>query len=305
MKKISRSLMNVAALSLLLSSPFAGARAEGPSLKELEKSHDRGLCIEQPSYVKNQEKQVQEAKPRQTAPKPVASTQKRVSDLVPVKRPVVKAKVMVAKGKMHPQQTKNHVQVIKHTVQPESSQSIQTVAYENDTVISAWLNKTGPNPKYKDGEKMEINVKASRDCNLTIYDFDGRGKLTQIFPNQFQPNSLVKGGDTVTIGGADSQFDYQLSMQPGEEKVKESIFIFAYPVSEAPLSIAMNRSDNASPFRSAEMTPEEYRKLVNQSKVFFSREVKVVAKSQNQIKPVSQETTQAPNKIELSLVIEK
>ncbi len=68
----------------------------------------------------------------------------------------------------------------------------------------------------------------------------------------------------------------------------------------------MNRPSD-SPFRSAEMTPEEYRKLVNQSKVFFSREVKVMPKAHGSVISVANvtESTTAPNKIELSLMVEK
>jgi hypothetical protein len=64
-----------------------------------------------------------------------------------------------------------------------------------------------------------------------------------------------------------------------------------------------------SPFRSADITMEQYRKLVNESKSYFSREVKITPKGQSQIKQVANEISanakSAPNKVELSFQIEK
>lgn len=314
-------LLTSVALSLFCGISFVGtAQAEGgkteePSADDLKNSKERGLFIEQPSYVKAPRKEaastekppaVNKSQPPKAGIK-VGSTKPalpavRTTSVVAKAKPKTTVKQpMVAKTKPAPSSA-GHIQVVKTT--PTSN--IKTVAYDGEAIISAWLNKPGETPTYKDGEKLEINVKASRDCNLTIYDYDGRGKLTQIFPNTYQQASLVKGGETVTIGGSDSQFEYQLSVNPGERKVNERIFVFAYPVSEAPLSIAMNRPSD-SPFRSAEMTPEEYRKLVNQSKVFFSREVKVMPKAHGSVISVANvtESTTAPNKIELSLMVEK
>jgi hypothetical protein len=65
--------------------------------------------------------------------------------------------------------------------------------------------------------------------------------------------------------------------------------------------VAMANIPN-SPFRTTQINIEEYRKLVNESKVFFAREIKVNAKSQ--IKNVAAKTVQsAPNKLELSFTI--
>ncbi len=309
------------ALSFLFGvSSFSAALAEGgkteePTADEMKNSKERGLFIEQPSYVKAPRKEATVQPPavnKNQQPKagvkvgttktPSLQTSKTAPVVARAKQKGTVKQPLVARSKPAQKTTAGHIQVVKNT----PVNNIKTVAYEGEAIISAWLNKPGETPTYKDGEKLEINVKASRDCNLTIYDYDGRGKLTQIFPNTYQQASLVKGGETVTIGGSDSQFEYQLSVNPGERKVNERIFVFAYPVSEAPLSIAMSRPSD-SPFRSADMTPEEYRKLVNQSKVFFSREVKVMPRAHGSVVSVANvtETTTAPNKIELSLMVEK
>jgi hypothetical protein len=173
----------------------------------------------------------------------------------------------------------------------------QITPVSGGAVVTAWLNKPGASPKYKVGEKMQINITASSDCNVVVLDYDGHGKLTQIFPNEYQSNGFVKAGESVAIGGPDSPFDYQVGGRGGAEK----IFVYAYPQSsENPLTVAMAPAEN-SPFRSAEMTIEQYRDLVNKSKVFFSREVKIVPK--NGAKPVSMPSPPA-NKIELTFEVD-
>jgi len=198
-----------------------------------------------------------------------------------------------------------------HEAQPETASASTTSAgnsglvnvshqtVSGDLMVKAWLNKTGNNPVYKVGEKMVINVQPSQDCNLVVFDFDGKSSLKQIFPNDYQPNGNVKGGDTINIGGPDSQFDYQVAGAGGSER----IFVYAYPSESksSPLTVAMLPASH-SPFRSGEITLEQYRKLVNGSKVFFSREVKIVPKAG--ARPVADTTGTAPNKLELSFHVQ-
>ncbi len=178
------------------------------------------------------------------------------------------------------------------------SQSAVTVAHQVVTtaspVVKAWLNKAGDKPTYKCGEKLVVNVSASQDCSLVVFDFDGKSSLKQIFPNQYQPAGQVKAGETVCIGGPDSPFSYEVGGSGGLER----IFVYAYPSSSpaSPLTVAMLQVPR-SPFRAAEMTLEQYRKLVNQSKVFFAREVTVVPK--HGFQPVADTSATVPNKVEL------
>lgn len=198
---------------------------------------------------------------------------------------------------------------------------LQAASTQTDSIINVWLDKRGSAPQYKHGDKMKINVSASQDCNVMIFDFDGRGKLTQLFPNEYQQKTLLKAGDTITFGGSDSPFDYQVSLPKGAIRAQEKIFVYAYPITEKPLSIALN-TEGGSPFRSGEMTLAQYKKLVAESKVFFGgskpaaasseRDVKIVPKSSSAsaaIKLVSAEEesgmsqTQQPNKKEVSFTI--
>ncbi|MBY0546909.1 MAG: DUF4384 domain-containing protein [Candidatus Obscuribacterales bacterium] len=187
-------------------------------------------------------------------------------------------------------------------VQPNQGQFVnvshQTMV-NSSNVVTATLDRSGSLPKYKVGDKLVVNIKANQDCNLVVFNYDSTGTLTQIFPNDYQQSGYVRNGDSVQIGGPESPFDYQVAGKGGQEK----IFVYAYPTGSeaAPITVAMNPLAG-TPFRSAEITPEQYRQMVNDSKVFFSREVKVVPK---RVANASATQTAAANKIELSFVVEK
>lgn len=312
------SILGAFALSLCLTgAAYADDKSiSEPSAEDLKHSKERGLFIEPPvspsaNVIKTGSKGEKQPAKKVIIKTPVKSQVQTPS--TPAKaqvkesaKPVKVAKVKIQRPMIAKNKTKSSPVVASHVqVSPAAKDSnIQTVSYEQDTIIKAWLNKPGRSPKYRDGDKMEINVTASQDCSIAIFDYDGKGKLTQLFPNEYQSSGQVKSGETVTVGGADSSFEYKVSTNPGESKVNETIFVFAYPSTEAPISIAMNTTPD-SPFRSAEMTMEQYRRLVNESKVYFSREVKIVPKSHSDVKAVAHNSTAAPNKVELSFSIEK
>lgn len=200
-------------------------------------------------------------------------------------------------------QKDNHIEISNVApVQPNQGQFVnvshQTMV-NTSNVVTATLDRSGTLPKYHVGDKLVVNIKANQDCNLVVFNYDSTGTLTQIFPNDYQQSGFVRTGDSVQIGGPESPFDYQVAGKGGQEK----IFVYAYPTGSetAPLTVAMSPLAG-TPFRSAEITPEQYRQMVNDSKVFFSREVKVVPK---RVANASATQTAAANKIELSFVVEK
>lgn len=256
------------------------------------------------------------------------------SSAKPSAKTVVKSQTPAAKTASSPKasstgktaQGKQTQATKKNVAASASSQSIKTnspivqaSSSDRNSIINVWLDKKGSSPQYRSGDKMKINVSASQDCNVMIFDYDGKGKLTQLYPNEYQQKTLLRAGDTITFGGSDSPFDYQVSLPKGSKQAQEHIFVYAYPVAEKPLSIALNPSDG-SPFRSGEMTLAQYKKMVAESKVFFNgsepapsasgeRDVKIVPKTPSggsQLKLVSNEENAPsgqPNKRELSFTI--
>lgn len=194
--------------------------------------------------------------------------------------------------------------ITKSTINQPTNTQVMNVSHSvilpSGSVVTASLDHPGKTPSYKVGDKLTVNVSAKADCNVVVFNYDSTGTLTQIFPNDYQQSGFLKAGESMQIGGADSAFDYQIAGKGGTEK----IFVYAYPTgTEQPIEIALSQVPG-TPFRSTEMSLEKYRELVNGSKSFFSREVKVIPKKGAQLASNSA-SSPPPNKVELTFIVEK
>ncbi len=225
---------------------------------------------------------------------------------------------------------KSAVRPVKHAVVASNKQSgkskpaIQTAIYtktdsgnqtqlavssgahnSSSTVISGWLDKPGTLPNYKSGDRMVVKLSAASDCNVLVFDYDSKGTLTQLFPNDFETSGTLKAGQTVEIGGAESKYTLDIS-----GKGIERIFVYAYPLSEQPITVAMTPISR-TPFRSVDITPDQYHKLVASSRTYFEnpshdRGVKITPKAGSQaVSTSTMETDKQPNKLELTFQIDK
>ena len=309
------------ALSLFLA-PIANAEDAKPAIDET-KSHDRGVmfvpmgspgagaapAISVPTVTKPEVKTAiqQVTRPKVATPvvKAVAKTTTKPANVVAKVKKVAPSAVAKVNN-----QSKTQTAISNGSKEDNNAVTATTalVNFGGDgPVVTAKLDHTGASPKYKVGDKMVINVKAHQDCNVVIFNYDSTGTLTQIFPNDYQQNGYVKAGDSVEIGGNNSDFDYQIAGQGGAEK----IFVYAYPSGvekpQAIQTIAMNPI-HGTPFRSTEMTVDQYRKMVNECGNYTTRAVNVVAKKRaHQLisSTNTPNTNSTANKIELSFVVEK
>ncbi len=64
---------------------------------------------------------------------------------------------------------------------------------------------------YRAGERMRVTVTPDRDCHLRLYYTDQKGASYLIFPNKFQPQDRVGGGQPVVIGGEGAPFAFELT----------------------------------------------------------------------------------------------
>lgn len=190
----------------------------------------------------------------------------------------------------------------------DDSQAILAVSSggSDKPIVTASLDKPGAVPKYKNGDRMVVKLRAHQDCNVLVFDYDSTGTLTQLFPNEFETNGSLKAGTEVELGGADSKYTLDIA-----GKGLERIFVYAYPANEGPITVAMNPVAH-TPFRSVEITPDQYRRLVRESRTYFDptashdRSVKVTPKSAGQqVANASMENDKAANKLELTFQIEK
>ncbi|MCB9470155.1 MAG: DUF4384 domain-containing protein [Cyanobacteriota/Melainabacteria group bacterium] len=271
-----------------------------PTKDELKNSTNRGLHI-QPLKPKTTaksktltvtdtkiQKESKVSKSTKTE-KAVDVVPKKVVKSAPAKKPAVKT--VTANKKSPPKKT------VVASTRP-------ALFVSSGNIVAASLNKAGRVPRYQDGEKLKVTVRAYEDCNLMIFNYDGK-VLTQLFPNEYQRDSFIKAGARVEIGGEESKFDFCASNETGDSS-SEKIFVYAYPAKEKakPISIAMNKA-GGTPFRSTEMSLEDYRKLVNGSQTFFSRGIKVMPKKQVVEATYEEVKSSAPpNKLELSLTVD-
>ncbi len=98
------------------------------------------------------------------------------------------------------------------------------------------LNQIGPialkvaldKREYREGERMRITVTADRDCYLRIYNLNPLGRAVQLFPNHFQTENRVRGGQTVVIpGGANAPFDLEIAGESKGEFGNELVNVLA------------------------------------------------------------------------------
>lgn len=237
------------------------------------------------------------------------------SRLTPTKRVTSKRPVTAKKPGAAPTATAHtqSTQPVEPTeVEPNNStdSGVMLAVSQNSSIISAKLDKPGALPKYKSGDRMMVKLTAKQDCNVLVFDYDSKGTLTQLYPNEYEPTGTLKAGTEIELGGADSKYTLDVA-----GKGMERIFVYAYPTNDGPITVAMNPVPH-TPFRSVELTPDQYRRLVRESKTFFvanantggssDRSVKVTAKAGvPAVANASLPSEKPANKLELVFQIEK
>jgi hypothetical protein len=71
------------------------------------------------------------------------------------------------------------------------------------------------------GDVLRFNFRAERDCYLTLINVGTSGKITILFPNEYQPDGLVRGGRVYrTETKGEMPFRIRAKGPPGRELVK-------------------------------------------------------------------------------------
>jgi hypothetical protein len=244
--------------------------------------------------------------------KKIAKTMTARSNAKPVTasshaKPVKKVTPVPKKNIENPIEIEDDSAIVTAKYQQKASSNLVAVsnpAANDNKVITAKLDKPGHLPKYKSGEQMVVKVTANQDCNIIVFDYDSNGTLTQLYPNAYEKSGTLRSGETIEIGGQQSQYTLDVS-----GKGTERIFVYAYPTTEGQITVAMNPVVN-TPFRSAELSVDQYRRLVKESRPYFTeakpsseRTVSIKAKPGSQVAEASNQ--QQANKIELTFQVDK
>lgn len=73
---------------------------------------------------------------------------------------------------------------------------------------------------FREGEYLKLYLLASRDCYLKIYHIDINGKVSLIFPNRFEGNNFLPGGEVLEFPGKRSPFQFRIVPPFGTETIK-------------------------------------------------------------------------------------
>ncbi|MEZ5838211.1 MAG: DUF4384 domain-containing protein [Geminicoccaceae bacterium] len=65
----------------------------------------------------------------------------------------------------------------------------------------------GANPKYRVGEKLQVQLRPTTDAYAYCFYRDGAGSIARIFPNRFQPDARIAGGGFSAVPGPGVPFD--------------------------------------------------------------------------------------------------
>ena len=88
------------------------------------------------------------------------------------------------------------------------------VTPEMDFRIDIWTNR----PWYYAGDDIRIYFHAARDCYVYIFDIDPNGTTRQIFPNYFDQDNFIRGGNTYSI--PDYGYHLEVTGPPGTEYLR-------------------------------------------------------------------------------------
>lgn len=76
------------------------------------------------------------------------------------------------------------------------------------------------NLTYAKGETVKLNVKVNEDAYVAIYNVGPTGKITQLFPNKFQKDGLLKAGHVTSVPPVDSKTAIKVTGDTGAELIK-------------------------------------------------------------------------------------
>jgi hypothetical protein len=88
---------------------------------------------------------------------------------------------------------------------------------------------------YARGDTLKIRVKTNEDAFVTVFNIGPAGKVTQLFPNKFQKDNLIKANRETEVPAADSKTEIKVSGDVGGEVIK--IIASTKPVQIIPESI--------------------------------------------------------------------
>jgi Domain of unknown function (DUF4384) len=89
---------------------------------------------------------------------------------------------------------------------------------QSDLQIDASVDR--PDRTYARGEVLKLSIKTNQDAFVTIFNVGPTGKVTQLFPNKFQKDSLLKADVDTQVPSAESNAQIRIAGNLGAELIK-------------------------------------------------------------------------------------
>ncbi len=83
---------------------------------------------------------------------------------------------------------------------------------------------------FRDGEEMELSVKSSKDCYLTILNICSNDSVYVIFPNKFRNDNFIKSGDSFQLPNSNDKKNgvcFPVNLLPNKNEDFEMIKVIA------------------------------------------------------------------------------
>lgn len=105
--------------------------------------------------------------------------------------------------------------------------------------VRAWVDHE--DSRYQMGDKLVLKIQTNRDAYVSVLDVGTTGKVSQIYPNDYQPEQLVKAGVVVSIPPVGANYDFRVGGATGTELIK----VFASEVSTPLIHDSQLRQEGA------------------------------------------------------------
>jgi hypothetical protein len=89
---------------------------------------------------------------------------------------------------------------------------------QSDLRIDASVDR--PDRTYARGEVLKLSIKTNQDAFVTIFNVGPTGKVTQLFPNKFQKDSLIKADVDTQVPSEESTAQIRIAGNLGAELIK-------------------------------------------------------------------------------------
>jgi hypothetical protein len=97
---------------------------------------------------------------------------------------------------------------------------VRSFGVTNDhTTIELSAGATRADRVYREGESLELNVKASKTCYVYVLNENGEGSVVMLFPNKHQQQNQIRANETVILPDPNSGVRYPAQPPFGKEKI--------------------------------------------------------------------------------------